>query len=291
MSRRVVSSFYWWSTLDRIAAIIILEMLGNMEPQNYPNFDARNVIEVSEDEIGLFDLAIGIGCGPFGNQNPDGSLPEKSITLRVAEHFNLFARYPQTKSLVEDVNRLYRGEEQGALSFDQLIKNVALFERSKERTIEFARIALSARIDVNYHLFHSPEIKAAYENAQKYAVLTSSAEKQVVVYQVSGENETISPAPYAFWQGAAIVIILHTDTGQVQILSNEKMKLNLLPIYENLREIETVPGKWHFQPPYAMMNGSLTHPKVPATGISFTNIVNLCRILLRSCLPKKNQNE
>lgn len=273
MIQKVYTHCKWWMHLDELFAFFLLE---KYQPLGFEEFKMEDVIEITDNELKPWHFAVGIGRGELDDKNPDGTRKDKCVAILVAEKYNLNKIYPEIITLLSEVDKIDLSGPNGNLSFGHIIANIAdVF--GKDETINIARQAYDARIKMNWELFHNPLVKLANKIADKYEVEINNEKKQIIVFELP--DSSCKPIPYAFWQGAACAIIYNIESGNVQVLGDNKKNINLEYVFNTIVETElTGSDRWYFHPDSMVLNGSETHKGVLPTQIPLETIIGIvCR--------------
>lgn len=276
---RILSHCKWWTHLDELLAIYLIERYLNETEDSFLFFNSSWVEEANGDEIMPGDIAIGIGKGELDDKNPDGMRKDKCVARLVAEKFGLTEKYPEIEALINDVEHVDENGASGKLPFSQIVQDIAK-EYGKDVAIEVSWYAFNSRIEQNRKIFHNPEVKAMYEAAPKRYIEICGEEKEIVILQIYPNSPNVMP--YAFWKGAVCAIIYNLETGNTQIIGNKKFAINLKYVSKHLKNREPN-DTWYFHPPMLLLNGSHTHPNIRPTEISLEEIIEIVCFRLTIC--------
>jgi len=122
--KRIVKTHHkFWKHLDELLALYLWELFA---PEGYEGFKMEDAVEVSDDDVRPWDVAIGVGrYSELNDKNPDGTRKPHCVARLTAKHFNAMIQYPCIVALIDKVERMDEEGPSGDLPFGVMIAAVA----------------------------------------------------------------------------------------------------------------------------------------------------------------------
>lgn len=292
---RVGNKFFQVAThigphLDEICAAWLIEK--NATPEFVQKYAKKDIIE------------LGIGGGAFDEHPRDNNggrkegecaatLAAKALGIDEDPALELILKYVKTQDL--------KGGD-GPFGLSSLSKLIMSF--SPEEAISWVVTALEAKYKEQLNFFS--KTKSEFESKGDITEVSFNGGKIKIVTIKSDDSLMSKFARSKYGCGAGVVIQVNSQ-GQVVISTSHRYGLNLIDVARIIRyeeqkadgQVEITDwnelskegtidgvGRWYFDANgKALMNGSLTHPEVPATKLTLAQIGELVRIGILYCFP------
>lgn len=265
-------------------------------------------------------LALGIEGGPFDDHARRSGVSgnghgNASCTMLVANSLPL--NDEDVRDLKRSVEYVHRVDTQGGCqSFDlnALVRALNVCGTETERVIALTFEAFDAFYEQQRDFQDALRDIRALRGIEIHLVREARGDAKPPLFLVGkSDRRALMAAAMHLYKDRLLAVVLKRSTGHVAILSNQAMKF---PLWEVVREVRIaelerrdipfrqlglekiyqagtlteVPEWFYFGPAQQMLNGSWSHPEVPATGLPLRRIVNavrrgLCR-QLELCEPR-----